>query len=201
MKPFLFSILLIASLSDLLVPVVIGTRYSGYNHFIHTISTLGTKNSPVQIYQCLNLLLVGMLFITFSMGQYFLFRQKTWAHNWYTIGIIFFAVGCILAGIFPEDTKGSPETVNGKIHGIASGIGFILLIMNPLWACWMNELYEYKTVNLIMFILALLTFLLFILSENRTSGCLKFTGLFQRINLVILYGTLVINYQKLIGYR
>jgi len=34
-----------------------------------------------------------------------------------------------LAGIFPEDPEGITETISGKIHGIASGLGF--LFFNP----------------------------------------------------------------------
>jgi hypothetical membrane protein len=197
LKIFMFFILLLATLSDLLVPTIIGTKYPAYNHFIHTISTLGTKNSPVQNYQCANLIIVGCLFLVFSIGQHLLFSQKTWVHNCYTIGIIAFGIGCILAGIFPEDIQGSTETVNGKIHGIASGIGFLFLILNPLWALWINEFQYNKVTNLVLFVLALLTFVLFILSENKTSGILKFTGLFQRLNLTILYVTLIINYRNL----
>lgn len=194
---FSFAVLLIASLSDLLVPIIIGTKYPGYNHFIQTISTLGTKNSPVQNYQSINLMIVGILFLIFSIGQYLLFHHRTWAHNWYTIGIIIFGVGCVLAGIFPEDVQGTPETINGKIHGIASGIGFLFLIMNPLWAVWINDFAYIKKINIILFVLALITFILFIFSENKTTGFLKFTGLFQRLNLIALYLSLILNYWEI----
>lgn len=189
-----FFILLIASLGDIIVPFFISTKYPGYNHLIHTISTLGTTKSPVQRYECLNLIVVGILFLIFSIGQWFLFKQKTWYHNWYTIGILIFSVGCILAGIFPEDPQGVAETSSGKIHGIASGLGFLFLILNPLWAIWIKELNDIRIVNLLLFIFAILTFVLFIVSEDKSSGFLKYTGLFQRLNLLILYGTLILNY-------
>ena len=194
-----FIVLLIAVLSDLLVPIIIGTKYPGYNHFMQTISTLGTKNSPVQKYQCINLIIVGVLFIIFSLGQYFIFDQKTWAHNWYTAGIIIFAIGCIFAGIFSEDIQGVSETSSGKIHGIASGIGFLFLILNPLWAVWIRDFSKFQILNIILLVLGLITFVLFLLSENRTAGFLRFTGLFQRLNLLILYGVLILNYFRLKG--
>ena len=183
-----------ASIGDLIVPFIIGGQYPGYNHLIHTISTLGTNTSPVQGYEGLNLVLVGILFLIFSIGQWVLFEQRTWAHNWYSIGIIVFSIGCILAGIFPEDPLGVTETTLGKIHGIASGVGFLFLILNPLWATWMRELYSIKIINLLLFILAVLTFMLFIISEDISSGFLKYTGWFQRLNMVVLYGTLFLNY-------
>jgi len=45
-----------------------------------------------------------------------------------------------------------------------------------------------------LFVLAVLTFVLFLTSENIDSGILQYTGLFQRLNLIILYGHLILNY-------
>ncbi len=190
----LFAMLLIASLGDLIIPIIIGTKYPGYNHLIDTISTLGTSESPVQKIESINLTVVGILFIIFAFGQWFTFEQKSWLHNWYTIGILIYAIGCILAGIFPEDTAGVAETGFGKIHGIASGLGFLFLIINPLWAVWMKEFRDLQLINAIFFVLAILTFTLFLISENKNVGFLKYTGLFQRLNLIVLYGTLIMNY-------
>ena len=194
-----FIVLLIAVLSDLLIPIIIGIKCPGYNHFVQTISTLGTENSPVQKYQCMNLIIVGVLLIIFSLGQYFVFDQKSWAHNLYTAGIVIFAIGCIFAGLFPEDIQGVAETSSGKIHGIASGIGFIFLILNPLWAVWIKEFNKIPIINIILLVLGLITFIIFLLSENKTTGFLRFTGLFQRLNLIILYGVLILNYFRLKG--
>ena len=187
-------ILLLATLGDLLVPIIIGVEYPGYNHLIDTISTLGTSNSPVQKFQCINLIAVGILFIIFSVGQGLAFTQIKWCHRLFVLGIVLFGVGTILAGIFPEDPKGIAETISGKIHGIASGLGFIFLILNPLWAIWIVEFKDLKYVNITLFILAILTFILFVTSENIDSGILQYTGLFQRLNLTILYGHLILNY-------
>ena len=187
-------ILLLATLGDLLVPITIGVKYPGYNHLIDTISTLGTNVSSVQKFQCINLIVVGILFIIFSVGQGLVFTQIKWCHRLFILGIVLFGVGTILAGIFPEDPKGIAETVSGKIHGIASGLGFIFLILNPLWAIWIVEFKDLKYLNITLFILAILTFVLFITSENIDSGILKYTGLFQRLNLIILYGHLILNY-------
>jgi len=187
-------ILLLATLGDLLVPIIIGIEYPGYNHLVDTISTLGTNNSPVQKFQCINLITVGILFITFSVGQGLAFTQIKWCHRLFVLGIVLFGVRTILAGIFPEDPKDIAETVSGKIHGIASGIGFIFLILNPLWAIWIAEFKDLRYINMTLFVLAVLTFILFMISENISSGILKYTGLFQRLNLIILYGHLILNY-------
>lgn len=194
-----FIVLLLASISDLFFPVVIGRKYPGYNHFVHTISTLGTKKSPVQTYQCRNLIFVGVLLLLFAFGQYGLFEQTTWPQYWYTIGIMVFAVGCMFAGIFPEDPKGVTETLSGKIHGIASGIGFLFLILCPLWAMWIQEFHIIKRWNAMCFALGLMTFLAFLASDRVTTGILRYTGLFQRMNLMILYGALLMNLTRMRG--
>ena len=187
-------ILLLVTLGDLFVPIIIGIKYPGYNHLIDTISALGTNKSPVQKFQCINLIAVGILFLIFSIGQGLAFTQIKWCHRLFILGIVLFGIGTILAGIFPEDPKGIAETVSGKIHGIASGLGFIFLIFNPLWAIRIAEFKDLRKVNITLFILAILTFVLFITSENIDSGILKYTGLFQRLNLIILYGHLILNY-------
>jgi len=189
----LLTILLIATASDLLVPIIISTKYPGYNILFDTISTLGTSKSPVQKYECINLIVVGIFFIIFAIGQWLFFNQKIWAHHWFTIGILIFGIGCILAGLFPEDPAGVTETISGKIHGIASGLGFIFLILTLLFSIWISEFKDLRNINLILFIFSILTFVLFLLSENKNTGILKYTGLYQRINLLILYGSVIMN--------
>ena len=189
-------ILLMATVGDLLIPVIIGLKYPGYNHLYDTISSLGTNKSPVQKYQCLNLIIVGALFMLFSIWQYRAFESFNWHHKLYLVGIIIFGLGTIIAGIFPEDPIGIEETVSGKVHGIASGIGFLFLILNPLWSIWIREFRSIHYVHIVIFILALLTFVLFIMSENKNVGIFKYTGLLQRLNLFILYSHIVYNYLK-----
>lgn len=187
-------ILIVAALADLLIPIILGLKYPGYNHFRDTISTLGTKESPVKKQENSNLILVGILFILFAFGQGFAFENLEWSQNLYVFGILAFGIGCTLAGIFSEDPKGLKESVSGKIHGIASGIGFIFLILNPLWATFIHAFVKYKALNIFLFGAGIVTFAIFILSENRETGLLKYTGLLQRLNLIVLYGCLILNF-------
>jgi hypothetical protein len=189
-------ILLVATLCDLVIPVIIGLQYPRYNHLYDPISALGTDGSPVQKYQCWNLIIVGFLLMLFVTGQYRLFESLRWCHILYIAGIVLYGLGTVVAGFFPEDPVGVDETVSGKIHGIASGIGFIFLILNPLWAVWIREFKGVGPIHGIALVLALATFALFILSENRHTGVFKYTGLWQRLNLVVLYGYLVFNFMR-----
>lgn len=191
---FFLGILLIAICSDLFVPVVLGRYYPGYRQLVDTISTLGMPGSPIQKYACITLVGVGILLVFFTYGQALAFRFRTGFHSLYLLGIALFGVGTVLAGIFPETSLGTPETLSGKIHGIASGIGFLFLILNPLWALWIEEFSRFRFVNGVLFALAIVTFILFLASKHYPSGFLHYTGLFQRLNLLVLYGHLFMNY-------
>lgn len=194
-KYILLIILVVASTIDLLIPTLLGFKYPNYSHLNDTISTLGTPKSPVNFLARLNLIVVGVLFIIFAYGQKKIFTDINWSINLYSIGIIVFGLGCILSGIFPEDIKDlNEETISGKLHGISSGIGFMLLILCPLWAIFMKNSSINITINIVLFVLSTSTFIIFLLSENIETGILKFTGLYQRLNLIFIYSCIIINY-------
>jgi hypothetical protein len=58
------------------------------------------------------------------------------------------------------------ESAPGKIHGIASGIGFLFLMFNPFWALWIQEFSRLRFVNGLVFPLAIMTLVLFPVSEQ-----------------------------------
>lgn len=190
--PFLI-IALIATIGDFVVPFLLGKRYPNYSNLKDTISTLGTNKSPVKNQLSYSLITTGSLLLIFSIGHLLIFSEYTWKHILYLLGVIIFGAGSILAGIFPEDAKGEKETKSGKIHGISSGLGFLLLTINPLWMFLITESSSLKIFNMLFFILGFLTFIIFLNSgHNNKSG--KYTGLWQRINLAILYIPLIVNY-------
>ena len=191
-------ILLFAIVIDLIVPLILGNFYPNYNHLTDTVSILGSDISPVKQWESMTLICVGILFCLFGYGQLGKFHNKGKYEKLYVTGIFLFGIGSILAGIFPEDFKGmEKETVSGKIHGIASFIGFIFLILCPFWATRIKQIKTSNRLNYLLFILALVSFFLFLYSENIEFGFFKYTGLLQRTNLLILYFSMVINYQKL----
>ena len=189
-------VLLTAFAIDLIVPFALAPYYPHYNHMIDTISTLGTAISPVKFWAGWSLVLVGILYSVFAYGHFQLFEKKGRFEQGYFAGILAFGIGSILAGFFPEDFKGREgESINGKIHGIASFLGFMGLILCPLWANKIEQIKTDRRTNHLLFLLALITFLLFLFSEHTESGILKYTGLFQRLNLLLLYSALLINYR------
>lgn len=190
---FLF-VLISAIVADFLIPVLLATRYPGYNHLRDTISALGAPGSPVQKEQSAALILVGSLLLVFAVGQGLSFQVVRWSHVLFLLGIVVFGVGSVLAGIFPEDPAGAAETASGKIHRIASGLGFLFLVLNPLWALWIEEFARLRFVNAVLFVAALVFFAVLLALGKSANGSFPYTGLFQRLNLAVLCGHLLVNF-------
>jgi len=181
---------LIATIGDFFVPYLLGKKYPDYSNLKDTISTLGTNKSPVKKLLSSSLITTGSLLVVFSIGHIFIFTNYPWENVLYILGVFVFGLGSILAGIFPEDVKGTEETTSGKIHGIASGLGFMFLTFNQLWMFLITEDIGLKTFNITFFVFGFLTFIIFVISYKRDG----LTGLWQRINLATLYLPLIINY-------
>ena len=128
----------LAMVGDFLIPALLARKYPGYSHLRDTISTLGTAESPVRALTSMWLVGLGVCFLVFAAGQASQLQLSTWRHVMYLAGIVAFGIGAgIVAGFFPEDPLGSAETISGKIHGIGSGFGSILLLLTPFWALGM----------------------------------------------------------------
>ena len=188
---------IIAMAGDFIVPTILSRRYPGYNPLYDVISELGSSKSPVRTWLSTWLIVLGVLLTLFGVGQASRFETFTWAHGLYIGGILGFGIGAgIIAGIFPEDPHGAAETVSGKIHGIFGGLGFLMLLLNPLWALKIDEFNGLETTNLILFVVGAASFGLFLASERRDTGILGMSGLWQRLYLLFVYGALFINYLR-----
>lgn len=198
MKTYLFwvglALGMIAMLGDFAVPWMLARRYPGYSHIRDTISTLGTRESPVKSHISLWLIVLGVCFLVFAAGQAAQFHLFTWRHWLYLAGIVAFGLGAgIVAGLFPEDAAGEVETLSGKVHGTGSGLGFILLLLALLWARGMAECAAVRIWNTLGFCIALVAFLLFLISGKRGGSLGGWTGLWQRVYLAALYSVLLMN--------
>ena len=190
-------ILLGAYVIDLFVPFILSFYYPGYNAAFDTISTLGTKASPVAVWENLALISVGILYTLFGQQLTYLFTSRDRPSKNYVKGIIAFGLGSVLAGIFPEDVKGlEVESISSKIHGISSFIGFLGLIFCPYWATKIKQINTPSWVNYVFLVSGIFTFVLFLSSEKKEYGFFQFTGLYQRINLIILYLALWVNFKN-----
>jgi len=184
----------IAMAGDFVVPSILARNYPGYSHLRDTISTLGTPESPVKHPLRVWLIVFGICFLGFAVGQASRFHLLTWCHWLYVTGIGAFGLGAgIVAGIFPEDPPETAETLSGKIHGISAGLGSMLLLLTPLCARGMVECSAVKGWNTLGFSIGLIAFILFLVSGKRSRFPGQWTGLWQRLFLAVLYSVLLLN--------
>lgn len=186
--------LLIAVVGEMLIPLIIAPYYKGYNHTTMAISTLGNSNSPVRLSFNLWMLIAGVLFLIANPAIYNAYYQVS--KPLATISVLFitiFAVGaCILTCFFSVNETKDVVTTASKIHGVSSAIGFMLFLFVPLLLTILSLKSNDKTTGIICaisFVLALLFFVLFIMSDKpelqRTFIAKE--GLWQRMNLFFMY--------------
>lgn len=192
-------VLIIAIVGDFAVPYVLAIFYPNYSHTKQVMSVLGSSASPVAyIYNCW-LIILGILISISAMNFYMVYTKVSTTYA--TLGFIIllaFGIGAgIISGIFSVNESKGIETMASKIHGIAAGLGFLLLTFIPL-VIGVISIIDQKntigTVSLAFFIVSIGLFVLFIMSEkesyqNSIIGC---TGLWQRLLLFSMYMPLLL---------
>lgn len=187
-------VIIAALIMDLLLPFLLAPFATNYHHLQHVMSLLGNKKCSVHVIYNLWLIIFGMLLL---VGSYYLYTRITNVSHIWKLGFCFllvsYAIGaCILAGIFSvEDTK-EMSTTAAKIHGIGSVLGFMLLLFIPLVsALYFHNLHSniYSILCWLCFVLALVTFIFFIMSdkENFQGTWIAYEGLWQRLTLFFMY--------------
>jgi len=194
MKNSFSNILPFLLVADLIIPFLLAPTYRGYNHLTQVMSVLGNPKAPLHLIYNIWLVVFGVAILISILQFYPIIVQVS-----SVISIVLFSViviyaigGCILSGIFPVGETKSLETVSAKIHGYGSVIGFLLLTLAPL----LIGMYFFKISNgllgvlsLICFILAIVFFALFIMSDkpNYKGTVIAFEGLWQRLSLLCMY--------------
>lgn len=112
--------------------------------------------------------------------------------------IAIFATGaCIFTCFFSVNESKDVVTLASKIHGIGSVIGFLLFLSVPLLVgilYYKDQNRIMRTVSVISFVIALVFFVLFVMSDKQEfkNTLLDHEGLWQRLNLVFMYAPLAI---------
>lgn len=184
---------LIAFVGDFVVTIVLGFFYPNYNHFTLVMSDLGTSQSPVAAWIGLWWIIGGVLFFIFAVG----FRMTFTVHKrsaTVVIGLIMlFGLGAwICGGLFPMEAGGLETTLAGKLHGICGGLGYVAITFVPLASLAVfprKRVPRVYWLSIGVFVLGVVSFALFIASEDipSTVGVLSYTGLWQRLFLLIHY--------------
>lgn len=186
----------ITLLIDNLLPLVLARFYPNYSHKEMALSVLGSRQSPVKWVYNVWCILSGLIF---CIAPYALYQENSGGLAiaiWILLAI--YGTGCeILSGICPLNENRHEEDTITKIHGGASAIGFMTLLVVPLLLAIMQfQLSEavIGAISLVSFIAAFVFFCFFIMGEKEkfANTALRYGGLWQRLVLVSCYVPLAI---------
>ena len=195
MKTLIF-IWLITLFVDNLLPLALARFYPNYDHKEMALSVLGSRQSPVKWIYNVWCILSG---IVFCIAPYALYKENSnglVVAIWILLAI--YGVGCeIISGFCPLNENRQEEDTITKIHGGASAIGFMTLLVVPLLLTILqfqiSEIIK-GLISLLCFILAFVFFCFFIMGEKEkfAKTILRYGGLWQRLVLVCCYVPLAV---------
>ena len=193
-----------ACIGDFLTMFLLGSKYPGYNHLLNTMSSLGASESPVSFIISLWWVILGLLIILFAFGFRTAFSPGNKYLNVAFWFLIIYGLGEGMAsGLFKANLVNNSMTVSYIIHDILGGAGVIGILVLPL-AVQKIEQFNFnkgfRKLSYIVFSLGMLfqilfTFRFFGVSNNFPG---KYTGLWQRLFILIYYIYLIIIALKMI---
>jgi len=190
--------LFIAMVGDVLLSLVFPWFYTGYSSMKMSISALGNPQSPVRGMFNTWMLMEGLLFLLGIPALYKHYHSVSGALTYTMIlFIVVFAVGaCVLTCFFSVNESKDIVTTASKIHGMGSVLGFILFLFVPLLLAilsFKSKDIEIGIVSVICFFLAMIFFVLFVMSDKPefTNTFINNEGLWERLNLFFMYAPLV----------
>lgn len=187
-------LLIIAVVGDFAVAYILAPFFKTYSHKTMVMSILGNPNSPVRVYYNIWLVVLGLLLLVSAFTLYFRYCYVSKPLSIaVAVMITIFAIGAgILAGIFSVNETKEIETLASRIHGIGSALGFMVLCFVPLLLSILSFSAKERVdgiVCLVSFVLALLFFILFVMSDKPEfqSTVIVYEGLWQRLTLLFMY--------------
>ena len=181
---------------DNILPLVLARFYPNYLHKEMALSVLGSRQSPVKWIYNIWCIVSG---IVFCIVPYTLYRENSSGLAvaiWILLAI--YGIGCeIISGLCPLNEKRQDEDIITKIHGGASAIGFMTLLVVPLLLAIMQFKMSEPImgfISLMCFIAAFVFFCFFIMGEKEkfANTVLRYSGLWQRLVLAGCYVPLFI---------
>ena len=187
---------IIILVADNLLPLLLARFYPRYKHKEMALSVLGSHQSPVKWIYNLWCIISG---VVFCIAPYSIYQESC---NGLAIAIwillAIYGIGCeIISGLCPLNESRQDRDIITKIHGGASAIGFMMLLVVPL----LTAILQYQssqmllgTVSIVCFVFAFMFFCFFIMGEKEkfAKTVLRYGGLWQRLVLAVCYVTLFI---------
>lgn len=190
MKTLIF-IWLITLFADNLLPLILAHFYPNYSHKEMALSVLGARQSPVKWAYNVWCILSGIVFCVAPFALYQKYSCGLSIAIWILLTI--YGIGCeIISGFCPLNENKNDEDVITKIHGGASAVGFMALLVVPLLLAILQFQFSEIVVgiiSLLFFIVAFVFFCFFIMGEKEkfAKTVLRYGGLWQRLVLVCCY--------------
>lgn len=191
----LFWILLTGTVcGEFLLPWLLGRRDTDYRPGVMAVSVLGRGGGPAARFYNAWLIWLG-LFLTAAASVYYTaaFPVSPVLAAWQAGAIGLFALGAgILAGLFPTGLEKDLSDHRALIHGIAAALGFFALLGFPLTGALLalkGGQIPLALFRLFAFIMALVCFVLFILSDKARfrHTVIARAGLWEQLCLAAMY--------------
>ena len=187
---------IIILVADNLLPLLLARFYPRYKHKEMALSVLGSRQSPVKWIYNLWCIISG---VVFCIAPYSIYQESC---NGLAIAIwillAIYGISCeIISGLCPLNESRQDRDIITKIHGGASAIGFMMLLVVPV----LTAILQYQssqmllgTVSIVCFVFAFMFFCFFIMGEKEkfAKTVLRYGGLWQRLVLAVCYVTLFI---------
>lgn len=182
---------IITLFADNILPLALTRFYPNYNHKMMALSVLGSRQSPVKWVYNAWCIVSG---VVFCIAPYAFYQVNS---GGLAVAILIllaiYGIGCeIVSGFCPLNENRQEEDAITKIHGVASAIGFMTLLVVPLlMAILQFQVSEvaFGLISILCFVVAFVFFCFFIMGEKEmfATTVLRYGGLWQRLVLVCCY--------------
>ena len=176
---------------DNVLPFVLAHFYPNYKHKEMALSVLGSRQSPVKLIYNVWCIVSGIVFCIAPYALYQVNSGGLAVAIWILLAM--YGIGCeIVSGFCPLNENRQEEDTITKIHGGASAIGLMTLLVVPLLLAIM-QFQALEIVigasSLVCFFAAFVFFCFFIMGEKErfANTVLRYGGLWQRLVLVCCY--------------
>ena len=174
-----------------MLPLALARFYPNYSHKDMALSVLGSRQSPVKWVYNAWCIVSG---VVFCIAPYAFYQVNSGGLAVaICILLAMYGIGCeIVSGFCPLNENRQEEDTITKIHGGASAIGFMTLLVVPL----LLAIVQFQALeivigvsSLVCFFAAFVFFCFFIMGEKEmfATTVLRYGGLWQRLVLVCCY--------------
>lgn len=189
-----FYFLIVAVLSELALPFVLGHFISGYHQTEMLISSFGESGmktrAAFRIWEVIN----GFLFLMAAPAFLQRFKQiASFSAVSLSICLVIFGIGdCMITGIISRARTTEEVSLLSLLHNYASGAGFVAMLLGNLlliYLFYLEKNFRLVSCFFIIFIFSGLFMLLFALPKIPVVNQFQVShrGLWQRLNLLFLY--------------